>query len=363
MRAMTVASVILLSVAGGWAMEGEWVSLAQGIPVSRSPTTIAVDPGNPEVLYAGGPMNGLYKTADGGLTWIPLWKPVTDRGAVDRGIVDIAVDPHRSSVVYVGVITNGFTNITGGVFKSTDGGLTWKTMNAGLPDSSVIRLVADPLVSDVLYATPYSGGLFKSVDGGTNWQEMPSEGGFLAIAPRNSQVLYLANYNRPLRRSTDGGMNWMESSGGIPADTFVRIVEIDPRNQDVVYAGGTTHGGDIPQGVVFKSTDAGASWTQVFELEDGGIQTLAIDPAHPEILYAGSAGKVHNAGTFRSVDGGKHWTRVHPFGPSSLAINPQHPGILYAAMMNGGHGVYRATFLFSPTAVEQATWGRIKQAK
>ena len=100
------------------------------------------------------------------------------------------------------------------------------------------------------------------------------------------------------------------------------------------------------------------------ELEGGDIEDLAIDPHTPDILYAGSVGKVHEPGLFRSTDGGATWTKIHEGGPTAILIDPHDSNTLYVAMrelVEGG--VYRFTLRSDKTAAEETTWGALKRLR
>jgi photosystem II stability/assembly factor-like uncharacterized protein len=148
----------------------------------------------------------------------------------------------------------------------------------------------------------------------------------IAIHPQNSKLVFLGSFGRGVFQSKDGGKVWVTSNTGLE-NLQVQSLAIDPAIPSSIYAG--TDAG------VFKSTDAGEHWKRSSkELADRNIRALAIDPSTPTIIYAGTG-----AGVFKSSDGGASWTATSE-GLSSndvraLVISPQDPRIVYAATFGG----------------------------
>jgi len=303
------------------------------------PAGIAADPLPGEVLYAGSSA-GLFKSADGGATWTAANAGINGPGA---WVISLAIDPSDPQTLYAG--TSG-----SGVFKSTDAGQTWIPSSYRMTDTAVLALVIDPFVPATLYAATavpaffHAGsavdffpgsGIFESTDGGLSWTV--SNSGLpqavvetLTIDPANPSVIY-AGTSSGLFKTTDGGQDWTAVPG--LTTTLVNQVVIDPSNFSTLYA--ATGAG------VFKSVDGGLSWTAANSgLTDLEVLSLAIDPATPEVLYAGT----RNGGVFKSGGGGA-WFSVYPTqAPTSYGIVPlplvANPlgGTVYA----GGYGVSRS---------------------
>ena len=163
--------------------------------------SLAIDPSNPAVLYAGGD-DGVSKSKDGGATWTPV-----NNGLIGVWVINVLVDPHRSQTVYATVSESG-------LYKSTDGGRTWTGSGQGLPPGEVRRLTIDPLHTDTLYAG-VNGQLYRSINAGASWN-LYSTGldstGVNAIAVSSNRVyvatdggsLYALNA-APLRRDSGYG--------------------------------------------------------------------------------------------------------------------------------------------------------------
>jgi photosystem II stability/assembly factor-like uncharacterized protein len=184
------------------------------------------------------------------------------------------------------------------IFKSSDSGQTWTALAAPLakiPSAIAIH----PSRPEIIYAGVSGSGVFKSMDGGQNWT--PINTGFgnlnvvsLLIDRANPDTLF-AGIATGLYRSTDAGQTWTKVSAIFQA----RALAPDPGRPGTIYAGG--------RGIV-KSTDGGLTWTAA----DSGIaspaivQSLAIDPAHSDIVYAGT----ENSGMYKTIDGGMHWQLI-----------------------------------------------------
>lgn len=320
----------------------------RGIGPAPSMQSLAINPGNPDIVYAGS-FYGVYKSKDAGATW-----SFTSLGYTGELVIDF-INPN---IVYAG--TSGGT---GGVhapgaqllFKSTDGGEDWS--NASSPIVfDVSLLVMDPTSPNTLYtgsASLYyngnSGVGMKSTDGGASWKELATGEAYLApwgwaIDPADSRIIYApgdlssstGEIGGGLLKTTDG-VNW--SLTGL-TNVLVNEVAIDPLDPNTLYAG------TYPQGV-FKSTDGGASWSAInnglpdLESADSYVSDITIDRDDPMTLYAGTAGNAGptGAGVFRSVDGGANWTPYNDgltdLNVTALALTPDNPNTLYAATSDG----------------------------
>ena len=225
-------------------------------------TDIEVDPANKKVWYVATAAGGIWKTVNAGTTFFPLF----DREKV-VSLGDIAIAPSNPQVIYAGTGEEDSRNSIspgGGVYKSVDGGRTWAL--AGLERTEAIgRVLVHPTNENVawvaalghIWNTNPERGLYKTVDGGKSWRLVKfvsDKAGFvdLAMDPRNPDVLWAASWERlrgpyflrsggpgsALWKSTDGGETWTEvRGGGFPEVTKGRIgLAVAPSNGDVVYA-------------------------------------------------------------------------------------------------------------------------------
>jgi len=245
---------------------------------------IAVHPGDPNTWYVAVGSGGVWKTTNAGTTWKPIFE---HEGSYSIGCVTI--DPSHPEIVWVGTGENVGGRHVGygdGVYRSLDGGTSWKNM--GLAHSEHIgRIVVDPRNSDVVYVA--------------------------AQGP-----LWSAGGDRGLYKSTDGGATWAKILGG-GEYTGVNEVVMDPRDSNVLYA--TTHqrlrtvaalvnGG--PESGIHKSVDGGATWrklTQGLPKEDMGRIGLAVSPQNPDVVYATIELGLRKGGFWRSEDAGGSWQK------------------------------------------------------
>jgi photosystem II stability/assembly factor-like uncharacterized protein len=264
---------------------------------------VAVDPRNRSVWYVATASGGLWKTTNHGLSFQPIFD---EGGSYSLGCVTL--DPKHPDTVWLGTGENQAQRAVGygdGVYKSTDGGKTWK--NSGLPNSEhIARIWVDPRNTDVVWVAAQG----------------------LLFAPGGDRGLY---------KTTDGGQTW-EASLTITGNTGVTDFDVDPRNPDVMYAAAyqrrrTTSiivaGG--PDSGIFKTTDAGAHWTRLTEgipAVDKGRIALAVSPQNPNVVYATITTNRDNKQTamYRSGDAGAHWAKLNDF----VVQDPEYYGEIYA---------------------------------
>ncbi|HVS77086.1 MAG TPA: hypothetical protein VHE11_09135 [Steroidobacteraceae bacterium] len=316
---------------------------------------VAGVPSQRDLFYMGAVDGGVWKSTDYGVTWTNI----TDHrlpGASDS-IGAIAVAPSDPKVIYVGTGESDIRGdvITGdGIFRSDDAGKHWRA--AGLADTHTISaIVVDPHDPDVVYASSMGHvfksngerGVFKSTDGGKSWKKIlyvdDSTGAIdLVMDPRDPEVLYAAMwqaYRTPWKledggpgsgiyKSSDGGAHWTEISrnSGFPQGILGRIgVSVAASDPRVVYAiVQAKHGG------VFRSDDGGGSWRRVnsrWSLRQRAFYYMSIftDPTNADVVYVPEVDAL-----WVSRDGGKTFSKLHtPHGDNHIVwINPSDPKIL-----------------------------------
>jgi photosystem II stability/assembly factor-like uncharacterized protein len=287
-------------------------------------TALALDPGNPAVIYAGTSQNGdevVFKSTNGGMSWTSASEGIPSGVAVHA----MAVDPFDSLVVYADH------------YKSTNGGVSW-TIQTSPPPSTIFSLVADPTTPNVLYAgagdTAGGGaGIYKSTDGGEHWTRATSPVPLferavreVAIDPATPSTLYaVVSDNRV--NSTDGGVLKSIDSG----ETFEYVlpgqnafsVAVDPATPSTIYAG-------VGLGI-WKSVNGGLTWSPLDDVH-AEVTDIAINPARPPEIFA-AAGVV-----FRSLDGGASWGTFNSgltYGIQELRIRADG-NLLHGASTGGG---------------------------
>ncbi len=272
---------------------------------------LAVHPQNRSVYFAAVASGGVWKTENSGTTWQPVFD---SQGSYSIGCV--AIDPNNPLIVWVGTGENNSQRSVGygdGVYKSLDGGKTWKNM--GLKNSEHVgNIVIDPRNSGVVYVAAQGPlwvpggdrGLYKSTDGGKTWKQILSISENTGVSdldydPRNPDVLYASAYQRrrhvwtlinggpesALYKSTDGGNEWKKLESGLPKEELGRIgLAVSPANPDVVYAiveAANKAGG------FFRSTDMGENWEKRSGYVSGSpqyYQEIICDPKDVNRVYS-----------------------------------------------------------------------------
>jgi photosystem II stability/assembly factor-like uncharacterized protein len=305
--------------------------------------TLAIDPRDPDIVYAG-TKSGVFKSTDGGIEWLPtntgLPTPVAFPENGGPYVFALTIDPHDRDTLYAGVtFLNFFGEPSGrGVFVSRNGGATWEAANAGIESRSILALAVDPRTPSTLYAlgrifigTPQ---VLKSLDGGASWSVLANLTAFplsLAIDPRASGTVYVGTTSGIVKTS-DGGGTWMAINAGL-TNLVIDALTIDTSSSATVYAG--TRGGGV-----FRSTDGGASWSPV----NTGLTALEVstlETGRLKVVYAGTrTGQV-----FRSINGGTTWRAVNDGLTAPLihrlAVDPHSPGTIYAG--TDRNGVFKST--------------------
>ena len=273
---------------------------------------IEVHPTDRSTWYVAVGSGGVWKTTNSGVTWAPVFD---DEASYSIGAV--AIDPNDPDVVWVGTGENVSGRHVGwgdGVYRSRNGGRTWEAV--GLSTSQHIgRILVDPRDPDVVFVA--------------------AEG-----------PLWSAGGERGLYRTTDGGDTWTAVLE-IDADTGVTDVEFAPGNPDVLYAAayqrrrkvwGHLAGG--PSSGIYKSTDGGESWRRIdvgLPSGDMGKIGLAVTPADPDLVYATIEAGDDERGFYRSTDGGESWERRNSYisggtGPhyyQEIEASPTDPDLVY----------------------------------
>ncbi|MGH9698313.1 MAG: WD40/YVTN/BNR-like repeat-containing protein [Candidatus Acidiferrales bacterium] len=290
-------------------------------------------PGKPFEYYFGAVGGGVWHSSNAGRTWEPIFdaEPISSIGA-------IAVAPSAPKIIYVGsgeADMRSDISFGDGMYKSTDGGGTWK--NIGLRDSEQIgRVIVDPRDPNIVlvaalghaYGPNSERGVYRSTDGGETWTRVlgnnDDTGAIdLSFDPGNSQVVYASLWQtrRPpwtsyppsngpgsgLYKSVDGGMTWRQISGhGFPSEGLGRIgIAVAPgENGNRVYAVV-----DAKEGGLYRSDDAGANWRRVCSdiriwMRGWYFGGVTADPHNPDMVY------VANTSLYRSTDGGANFTAI-----------------------------------------------------
>ncbi len=288
----------------------------------------AVYPNNPARYFVAAASGGVWKTINNGTTWTPVFDK---EGSYSIGA--IALDPKNPLTVWVGTGENNSqrsVSYGNGVYRSDDGGKTWK--NVGLKNSEHIgRIAIDPKDSNTVYVAaqgPLWGpggdrGLYKTADGGKTWKKIISISDNtgvtdIVIDPQTPETLYAASYQRrrhmwtlinggperALYKSTDAGATWNKLKAGLPTTELGRVgLAISPVDSNVIYA--TVEAAD-KKGGIFRSNDRGGSWERRNEYDVTAMYYARIvaDPKNVDRIY------VMNVFLMVSDDGGKTLRRL-----------------------------------------------------
>jgi photosystem II stability/assembly factor-like uncharacterized protein len=347
--------VITLTAGTGRAQNGEtglfkefvWRSIGPVNMSGRIDDIEAVE-SDPHVIYVGAATGGVWKTANNGTTWAPIFD---DQPNLSIG--DIAIAPSNPNIVWVGTgepNNRQSSSYGAGVFKSTDAGATWSFM--GLGDSGAIgRIVVDPKNPNVVYVAAVGDlfkahperGLFKTSDGGRTWTKskaIDDDTGFseLVMHPQDNRVLFAASYQRRrtafgfngggpgsgLWKTADAGQTWTKIDGGLPPTgqwgrTGLAIHRANPRVMYALIQPGPPPAGqpdpsappDPRRDGMWKSEDGGATWKIVnnFNGRPSYFSQVRVDAKNAQLVY------VLGRQAYKSVDGGKTF---EPMGDEPL---------------------------------------------
>lgn len=312
-----------------------WIGLAIPVAAQEPPVPepllinqIAIAPSDPAVLYAAGRPVGVFISADRGRTWLPARE-----GLLNTSAYHVVVHPKHANTAYVGTFG-------GGIYRTRNGGRIWEAASAGLGNANIHALYLDPSRPDRLIAATSTGDVYETRDAGAHWsaygQGLPvmdgeviaaflsragavwlgqgtlfsrgardatwrvmgqdvSDAAISALAADADGRLYAGTRRRGVLRSTDHGATWSDVAPEFDRQ-WIRLVLTGPKGRVFVSA--------LRRGL-FRSDDHGTTWTKVGAglPETDDVETLAMDPGHPDRLYAGT----HDHGIFLSSDGGRRF--------------------------------------------------------
>jgi photosystem II stability/assembly factor-like uncharacterized protein len=315
--AFTVLAAAVVCAAAPWRPIG---------PDGGDARSLAADPRNPDRILLGTSSSQLFVSNDGGYTWSRLARV----GEGDHYVVDhIVFNPAHPETIYAAawsVETDG-----GDVFRSDDGGRTWRAL-AGMHGKSV-RSFALALSEPSILVAGALDGVFRSRDAGDTWERISPPGHpeiknieSLAIDPQYPEIIYAGTWHLPWK-TVDGGRTWSSIKEGVIDDSDVFSIILDPRDSRLLYASACTG--------IYKSEDAGAHFRRVQGIPNSARRTRVLrqHPIDPNMVYAGTT-----EGLWATINAGQTWRRVtaDTVIVNDVLVDARHPGTVLLATDRSG---------------------------
>jgi photosystem II stability/assembly factor-like uncharacterized protein len=309
---------------------------------------VVVHPTNPEIVFVAGlghpyganEMRGVFRTRDGGKTWDKVLYINHNTGAIQ-----VEFDPLNSDVIYADMWEHregpwenaSFSGVNSGLYKSLDGGNTWKKLTQGLPSGEQglgrIGIGISPSNPSRIYATVDArelSGIYRSDNAGESWTRVSTDGRIygrgtdfaeVRVHPKNPDIVYSANVAS--YRSNDGGYTWTSFKGAPGGDDYHRIW-INPNNPDIMLFA-------ADQGAVI-TVNAGKTWSSWYNQPTAQLYHVSTDNQFPYWVYGGQqeSGAI---GTASRGNGGqisfRDWMGVGADEYAYIAPDPKNPDIIY----------------------------------
>ncbi|MDY8136444.1 T9SS type A sorting domain-containing protein [Aquimarina sp. 2201CG5-10] len=278
---------------------------------------IIIDPNNSNTYYVGTPAGGIWKSTDAGVTWAPLSDDL-----LQIGVSAIAIHPTDPNIIYIGTGDDDASDTYSiGVLKSTDGGATWNSTGLTFNNSSSLinEIYLDPSDSNKIFVSSNTG-FYKSTDAGVNFaRTLNQDLDDMKLKPGNSNIIYAATNSR-VYKSTDNGDSFQLSSTGLPSTGGRIALAVTANAASNVYVLSTTTGFAF-QGV-FRSTDDGATFTRLdnasTDLFNGSTQGwydlgFEVSDTDQNIIYVGTVD------IYRSTNGGTSFSKWNSWNAPASA--------------------------------------------
>jgi photosystem II stability/assembly factor-like uncharacterized protein len=282
--------------------------------------TLTVDPIRIETVYAGTADSGMFKTEDGGRQWTRLSIPAVR-------VNTIVINPKQTEEVYAAGSSGGL----GRIYKSSDAGETWEEVyNDPTPNASISAFDIDPDSPHILYAGTGANGIIKSTDGGRTWfllRWSEAQVRILRVDMHNSRRLFVGTTDKGLYRSENSGSTFehLPADQEFPGSSAITTLALDRSRAGVVYAG-SSYG-------LLRSTDFGVNWDALpILIPTAGlpVRLVVVDPRQSSTVYVSTASTL-----YKSEDAGQTWSvKQLPSSRAitSFAINPENTQYLYLGL-------------------------------
>jgi photosystem II stability/assembly factor-like uncharacterized protein len=322
-------TTIYLSIAGRVARSDDggahWTESRRGLGPLSFPGALAVDPARRSRVYLAAA--GVWHSLDGGASWRPARKrPLPPQGSASL-VLALAAAARPAGTV--------FAATPAGLFKSGDGGDTWRRSGSGLPPGEIGALALAPSDPKTLWVSLPGSGVFRSIDGGLSWRitaAQPAPSGILSgltVSPTSPRTAWVGTLGRGLYRTTDGGATWTP----VGPQPTAQVTAVGA-GAHTLYAGIAPERSD--PGGVLASDDGGATWhSRNHGLAGLAARDLAVNPRDPADLWAAL-----DVGLFHSDDGGLGWTPASQLPP---LLPPTGPPIHSLAFSADGVTLYGVT--------------------
>ena len=295
---------------------------------------VAFEPGSDSVIYLGIGDSAPWKSADRGLTWRSIGQGFTTLdGRRSANALDFALSPASPQTVYAAAIGSSDVYL-GAVYRSDDGGESWRPVMDGLPPSpaddpqwQATAVAVSAQTAEVAYVAlslKSGGGLvYRTGDGGRHWEEvlrLPERPSDLAISATQPETVVLGTWSGPVYIGEAGGSAWRST---VVDGSLIYAVDVSATDPDRILLGANVAG-------AFLSEDGGRTWRHIFDAADlrpylrqlalsgfarqrypATIKAVKIDPQNPQVLYLGHHGGAWmGLGVFKSTDGGETWSQL-----------------------------------------------------
>jgi photosystem II stability/assembly factor-like uncharacterized protein len=316
-----VCSVLFFSLT---ALASDWRLIG---PEGGDVRSLAYDPANPSRILLGTSAGQVFVSEDGGGSWSLF----AHFGGGDDFVLDhIIFNPTHSSTIYIAGWSL-YNADEGDVFRTDDGGRTWRTL-AGVHGKS-IRTMAMAASDPNILMIGALDGVFRSNNGGESWQRISPENHAeikdiesLAIDPQNPDIVYAGTWHLPWK-TEDGGASWHSISKGIAFDSDMFSIIVDPKNPETVYASACSG--------MYKSLNKAEYFHRILGLPHSAMRTRVLkqDTQRESIVYAGTTG-----GLWKSTDGGDKWKLVTDDSVivNDVLVDPVNPDHVLVATDRGG---------------------------